>query len=79
MNKDNGGTAFPCNEANLGQGGAYEPDPGMSLRDYFAAKAMQGLVEGSAYSQKAFIASWAYEIADVMLAERAKTPKNLST
>ena len=47
---------------------------GMSLRDYFAAKAMQ-----FAYYEwmkdgrpKGYIAKDAYEMADVMLAERAK-------
>lgn len=46
-NKDGGGAAFPSAgvvidyDKNEHQQGAYE---GMSLRDYFAAKAMQGMI-----------------------------------
>lgn len=51
---------------------------GMSLRDYFAAKAMQGLLAGLYAGNNA---GWtvegnckaAYEYADAMLAEREKT------
>lgn len=50
---------------------------GMTLRDYFAAKAMAPMVHnrmtGSAhYGNEQDIAMRAYEIADAMLAERAK-------
>lgn len=52
---------------------------GMSLRDYFAAKAMQGLladhvarIEGLNLTPVGLIASYSYAIADAMLAERAK-------
>lgn len=49
---------------------------GMSLRDYFAGLAMQGLVAqsmGSASSSPADIgAEYAYAMADAMLAEREK-------
>jgi hypothetical protein len=38
-NKD-GGPAFPC--ITDGKGGGVETPTGMSLRDYFAAMAMQG-------------------------------------
>lgn len=71
--KDNGGAAFP---------GVYYgeiPDvthEGMSLRDYFAAKALTGMHARDSYdegqatpSQRAAIA---YLDADAMLAERAK-------
>jgi hypothetical protein len=46
---------------------------GMTLRDYFAAKAMQGLVAGSgpeAEYQEAVVASSAYTMADAMIAAR---------
>jgi hypothetical protein len=43
---------------------------GMTLRDYFAAKAMQGMV-GTNPSWH-HLASKSYEIADAMLSERAK-------
>lgn len=50
-------------------------ESGMTLRDYFAAKAMQGLmttqhIEGSPNS--ASVAVWAYSVADEMLKERIK-------
>lgn len=50
---------------------------GMTLRDYFAAKAMQSLVQalivsGHYSNEQTNIASIAYEHADAMLAEREK-------
>ncbi|KAB0573407.1 hypothetical protein [Brucella pituitosa] len=36
-----GGAAFPCEGGS--EGGLYA-DPGMTLRDYFAAKALQGFL-----------------------------------
>jgi hypothetical protein len=52
---------------------------GMTLRDYFAAKAMQAMIAKSTGVGKTagkygvpLIASYAYEYADAMLAERAK-------
>jgi hypothetical protein len=56
-----GGPAFPY--GTCGQG--------MSLRDYFAAKAMQSLVALD-NANNINIAIWSYEIADAMLAEREK-------
>lgn len=62
--------AFPTSSEMLGH------NAGMSLRDYFAAKAMQGYVaRGGAGSDDVFdmnISRWSYEMADAMLAERAK-------
>ena len=75
--KDDGGSAFP------------EPIPsqcgGMSLRDYFAAKAMQGMFSNDALlaryhndglvnmiSPEVLAVTAAYSMADAMLAERAK-------
>ena len=53
--------------------------PGMMLRDYFAAKAMQTLCvipvcdwPKSARGNSGSISQMAYEIADAMLAERSK-------
>ena len=49
---------------------------GMTLRDYFAAKAMQGLVAissdegGCAHCNNKFIAPLAYDIADEMMEAR---------
>ena len=71
--KDTGGRAFPH---------SYEVMPdkethihhGMTLRDYFAAKAMQAHIthDGSDNINEPGVARWAYEMADAMLAERIK-------
>jgi len=47
---------------------------GMTLRDYFAAKAMQALLHNASYESDSWHmeAKAAYAIADAMLAERAK-------
>lgn len=47
---------------------------GMTLRDYFAAKAMQAYVTRGGYPDDGFdelISKWAYEISDAMLAARS--------
>lgn len=72
--KNNGGPAFPSQEINQ----LYANEPvknGMSLRDYFAAKAMQGVVVdmGITQTQTGFIAAVAYKIADAMLKAREET------
>lgn len=50
--------------------------PGMSLRDFFAAKAMQGMVGGLVADEASEtleqLARDAYAIADAMLLERAR-------
>lgn len=51
------------------QQGAYE---GMSLRDYFAAKALVGCLSTMNPYDPTGIAKGAYALADAMLAERAK-------
>jgi hypothetical protein len=68
---NDGGPAFPRN----GHPDKNDfPSIGMSLRDYFAAKAMQGYISGclhiarAEYIQSAVKSS--YEIADAMLAAR---------
>lgn len=42
----------------------------ISLRDYFAAKAMQGMMHDVTQPVGEVIAEWAYEVADAMLAAR---------
>jgi hypothetical protein len=67
--KDTGGPAFPAHHFDLA-----ENEHGMTLRDYFAAKAMQaylGWPEASSHGE-ALIADCAYAMADAMLAERDK-------
>ena len=73
-----GGPAFP--EVRIRSGDNYNPPTrlyygGMTLRDYFAAKAMQGAIASS--SDKLDFgpdlgATWAYQVADAMLAARKK-------
>ena len=59
--------AFPTVPENL-------TSAGMTLRDYFAAKAMQGLLACSIQPQSdpEMYARDAYAVADAMLKERAK-------
>lgn len=61
----NGEPAFPDSDGQTDYTG------GMTLRDYFAAKAMQGIL--AKYGEyDSDIASDAYKMADAMLAEREK-------
>lgn len=78
---NNGGPAFPIpltddqeQEWNRSMGGVSAN--GMSLRDYFAAKAMQGYCarDGSIDCIADDIAADAYAIADAMLAARDERP-----
>ena len=71
MDDKTGGPAFPCEFGGTYQNRASE---GISIRDYFAAKAMQGMMAyGQCNSMEAGpIAAFAYEYADAMLLERAK-------
>jgi hypothetical protein len=43
-----GGPAFPCDE-QIRDSMTYQPEPGLSIRDYFAAKAMAGMRSNSAF------------------------------
>ena len=46
---------------------------GMTLRDYFAAKAMQGLLsDGVGSLSDEELADWAYKLADAMMLQRGK-------
>ena len=64
MSNNTGGPAFPAHHFDLAEG-----EHGMTLRDYFAAKAMQALIEK--YDESPVeISLEAYEIADAMLKER---------
>lgn len=72
--KHHGGPAFPI---PLAPGQAYQghgPCDGMTLRDYFAAKAMQGFSANAKLTTAPVekVAEWSYEQADAMLAARAK-------
>jgi hypothetical protein len=63
-NTNTGGPAFPCPTISIGQ------HQGMTLRDYFAAKAMQGMMHDVTQPVGEVIAAWAYEVADAMLKAR---------
>lgn len=72
MSPTDGGPAFPLTTWDADSS---EHRRGMSLRDYFAALAMAAYVakEGPASDEDGdFVAMYAYQIADAMLAERAK-------
>ena len=84
MSKDHGGPAFPV-PLNPGESyQAHQIADGMTLRDYFAAKAMQGYLANawqaetldslgeSSAQQMATVAEISYCMADAMLKERAK-------
>jgi len=70
VNKQNDGAAFPV-DPNVD----HENQCGMTLRDYFAAKAMLGILSSSG-AAGGWVATdtsqWAYEIADAMLEARTK-------
>ena len=71
---NNGGPAFPVWELN-GQGNPEMTDFGMTLRDYFAAKAIQGYLasfdpHGEPVEFATKIAEDAYAMADAMLKAR---------
>lgn len=76
-----GGAAFPeaHDDFESGRGHFVSHARGMSLRDYFAAKAMQGLLAGMLADGSTFeestpteIATVAGRVADAMLVERAR-------
>jgi hypothetical protein len=81
MNKDTntGGPAFPCDRIKDDQGN-WHNSSGMTMRDYFAAKAMQGLLAGSPSTLSALsdrthsdgsVSDVAYKMADAMLKARS--------
>jgi len=80
MSKETGGTAFPYSGVHKGKAENIIVDSqGMTLRDYFAAKAMQAFIagamsDGTAFSPKSgdhdTAAEVAYLIADAMLRAR---------
>lgn len=74
MTKDTGGPAFPCEQQTNWT------SAGMTLRDYFASKAMQSLILDSFFQSEGAYKGWteigpevaedAYGIADAMLERR---------
>ena len=78
--QDDGGKAFPSAERlqflratyinESEKETIYREYAGMSLRDYFAAKAMQGFIESGRFIGIMSCAVDAYKMADAMLEER---------
>ena len=84
MSEKDGGQAFPMALPDI----ALPPDEafalvkrcqGMSLRDWFAGQALVGwlsyngeYVDMTSDTQGEKVAAWSYEIADAMIAQRAK-------
>ena len=77
-NTNTGGAAFPCEYFDK-QLERPRLVMGMTLRDYFAAKAMQGLIARESTGAFNFeacpndpwrVALWAYDVADQMLKAR---------
>lgn len=66
--KNDGGQAFPTDVDRASRGVV----PGMSLRDYFAASALQGMISHDDSGSLKLFACAAYEFADAMIAEREK-------
>lgn len=78
--KNNGGPAFPGikivkEKTEHGERGLLSSGEGMSLRDYFAAKAMQGMLPSIEFDMtpegyEIVLSKFAYRIADAMLKAR---------
>lgn len=64
-----GGSAFPCVQVDDTR------SVGMTLRDWFAGRAMQTLIANNVRPHDSYstLAKGAYAMADAMLAERRKT------
>lgn len=75
MSNKDGGSAFPSEQSETSCGEWNQTfDPGMSLRDYFAAQSIAGLIrrmDGHVLYDRE-IAEAGYRIADAMLKEREK-------
>lgn len=65
--------AFP-GEKDIRFGQPNDCNEGMDLRDYFAAKALQGMFAGgdTEHLDKSEISEWAFKYADAMMEARKK-------
>jgi hypothetical protein len=68
-NTNTGGPAFPQSDRVV-TALSISNSQGMTLRDYFAAKAMQGMMHDVSQPVGEVIAEWAYQVADAMLKAR---------
>jgi hypothetical protein len=71
---NDGGPAFPMMAHDSSIGEQSRPIYGMTLCDYFAGKAMEGIIKSAMAfnAPKSSIAIDAYEIADAMIAARER-------
>ena len=77
MSKDKDTLAFPQAGFTDARGDFNFPLAGMSLRDYYAGKALQGMISSAQIVDRSTVEKgrWAvvaYEFADAMMHERAK-------
>lgn len=74
IEKDSGGPAFPAPVEPKTDWSLRDVTSGMTLRDWFAGKALQGLLASGDEQCEAFAeaAHYSYAYADAMLAERSK-------
>jgi len=71
MSKETGGAAFPRPTAFGAHGQSVVGQEGMTLRDYFAAKALAGFCAGlDAEDDIEVLPSLCYDLADAMLEAR---------
>lgn len=70
--RNDGGPAFPVVGVFAGEVGVRAPEDGMSLRDYFTAAALTGLLQRGAITDMDLLAEKALRIADFVLVEREK-------
>ena len=78
--KPDGGPAFPVAENFDESRGEYTRygTEGMSLRDYFAAKIINGYTSDPTSTNRPFaeVAEWAYKFADAMIEARLTTQED---
>jgi hypothetical protein len=76
---NDGGPAFPVPVGTVYDSLAQSPEPGMSLRDYFAGQAIKVLMpQQEVRDTQEHISAWAYTMADAMLRARDLPPEKLA-
>ena len=70
--QDDGGPAFPCSNEQYTYGNPQTGDAhaGMTLRDWFAGRAISAIIRENPYAETKALARDAYRVADAMLAAR---------
>lgn len=68
----NNKSVFPTPELLKIDGSNADDVSGLTLRDYFAAKAMQAHITNNLNLRPEDVAKWSYRYADAMLAERER-------